>query len=423
MVKCIRIREDYRLKVEAVLCAKGYSVSIKWDNVFLEKGNRKVPVACNIHGTASIRGVANLRLGQYVCDDCLSDKFNNVAAQKGFKLLSRPSQSEVELSCNTCSNTKITSLSALYPHSAGIQCDFCLQSKYSILSDNMGFNFVSKSMRGSQTRITIKCKKDQTEKAVSVAQLMTGSVQCIECRTNDHRRALAEKNCTFVQEILKTHKGSNRTRIEYKNSDGDIFEGNSTDILQGKFSTINAELGWCKALTKKGCIFISSIYKVNNKTRVAYKNQSGEVFYAAASNILEGKFATTKENYWYAQHSTYLIVSEFNGSTYCKIGTANVPEKRLKDLKLAGESIVFTLRDFPDRFGADHLESELHEEFKSFRLDPEIAKIFTGAVKNVRRSGKTGRVPIKDGITEYFTHEVYDILKTRYNLEGSANGS
>jgi len=178
------------------------------------------------------------------------------------------------------------------------------------------------------------------------------------------------------------------------------------------------------ALSKRKCKLIELKSCKGSRTLAVYENNQGEIFEAGISNILRGEFAVNSENQWRNNHSTYLIRTIFCGSIYCKIGTSTTPEQRLKKLNLLGESVVFTLYSFEDRFGADQLESELHKEFKNFKLERAIAEEFTTATKKVKRVGQTERVSIKDGSTEWFTHEVYEILKTRYNLtEGSANGS
>jgi hypothetical protein len=119
---------------------------------------------------------------------------------------------------------------------------------------------------------------------------------------------------------------------------------------------------------------------------------------------------------WVQPHSVYLIKLQADCDSFvCKIGTANDPERRAKSLKLNKNYEVFTLDSFEDRFGADRLESELHKEFSDYRLCRTEAEKHTDS--NVSRKDKTGQYHrVKDGITEWFSSEVFPILSSRYNL-------
>jgi hypothetical protein len=155
-----------------------------------------------------------------------------------------------------------------------------------------------------------------------------------------------------------------------------------------------------------------------NKRKIHYQNSKGELFSATSSNVLNNSFAATLDGQWRDKHSTYIIRLENNGNIYCKIGTAQEPEKRLARLKLIGNAEVFTLASFDDRFGADKLESELQREFKVFKLPKEVASTFTQAIVMSKRKGQAERVPRADGSSEWFQgNEVFETLSKRYNLK------
>lgn len=355
------------LKSETVLAKNTkLSVEIDWGNVFYRNNKQCVNVKCNHCETTSERYVGGIVKG-FNCEQCTVSA-TILALEKINRTYIDSELGKVKSYCNVCDAVTVSSSSdvrrGLIP-----KCNTCLENKYSEMADAYGFDFVSKQTaqhKGNGTKntfITLKCRKDHTLTDVTVGALKTGYFECKECVLQGYRDSLSIKGC----ELINTFHA-------------DDYAGRS--IL-----------------------------------RVEYKNQAGEIFTARSSILKTGKFATTLDNHWAASHSTYLIKTVFKGSTYYKIGTANVPSKRLKILKLLGESKVFTLESFPDRFGADKLESELQTEFLQFKLDPEIAKLFTGNKLHRKRVGQTERVYVKDGIHEWYKSEVYDILKDRYKLE------
>lgn len=355
-------------KSEALLAKNpNISVEIDWDNVFHRNNKQCVNIKCNHCETTSERYVGGIVKG-FRCEQC-NVNANIEALEKVNRTYLGGELGKVKSSCNVCNTVILSSNSDVRNRGIIPKCNTCLENKYSEMADTHGFDFVSKQTaqhKGHGTRntfITLKCRRDYTLTEIAASTLKKGYFECKECVLQGYKDSLAVKGCEFI-------------------------------------STFHAD-----------------DYAGRKTLHVKYKNQAGDIFTARSYALKQGKFATTLDNHWTASHSTYLIETIFEGITYYKIGTANVPSKRLKILKLLGESKVFTLEFFPDRFGADKLESELQTEFLQFKLDPEIAELFTGNKLHRKRVGQTERVYVKDGIHEWFTHEVYDILKTRYNLK------
>jgi hypothetical protein len=366
MIEYIKVGEDSRRKTEEALLSNGHNVFLQWEKVIKEKSNQKIPATCGICDTTVVKSVESLKKGLHSCKTCVVNNYTSLLAEQGFLYLSHQRHT-AKIRCNTCKyNTEVAVQSIV--KGCKPKCETCLQEKYRKLADELGFNFIRKSNTEAKsgTFIVLQCREDSTEVVVPSGDLINGYVRCQTCK----------------------------------------------------------ELNWSTLLAKKGCIFNHSEYKQHGtvkKTRVTYQNSVGEVFEVTAGDLTKGRFATTKENHWNTAHSTYLMLTEYEGKLYCKIGTAQVPQQRLKDLKLKGKSIVFTLENFPERFSANTLESQLHKEFETLQIARAIAEEFTMGFSSVLYKNANERVQVKHGTTEWYTSEVYTILKQRYNLEENNN--
>lgn len=343
-------------------------ITVDWNSVFVRNGSYAVKLQCNCCGNSSERSTKRLAAGKFECTSCLIEKLKTLCTDLGYTYLNHKSNL-LHSSCNTCKSVLLSNTSTLQKGHAP-RCVLCLNNKYSRLADNLNFDFICKDKprESASTLVTLRCRKDAAETTITSGELVAGYVACRECQLRAYRIALTKKNCIFIS-------------VE------------------------------------------SKLVGTRIKARVTYQNLIGEIFEATSSNILNGKFATVKDTHWYEKQCVYLISTYFNGETYFKIGTATNAENRLKTLKLPETSTVVILASFDTRFKASNLEVALHQEFVKYAVDPSIPSQFTQGTKLSKRV--TGaKVRIKEGITEWFTHEVYDILKTRYNLtEGSANGS
>lgn len=266
------------------------------------------------------------------------------------------SHTYVDVICTKCNETNCVSLSHLVR--ASFLCKGCLNIKYKEYCDKLNLKFIRKSFDGVLRCVEAECNVCKTNSSVSVAQIRLGLYRCETCLLNKYKSALLNKSCTLIR----------------------------TEKLPGK------------------------------DTLIHYTNKDGVAFKAYNTNILKGSFEVSLDGNWVQPHSTYLIRLQVEGNLFIyKIGTANDPERRAKSLKLNKNYEVFVLDSFETRFGADKLESELHSEFSKFRLKPEQTSEHTDSnVLRKRSDGKYHRV--KDGITEWFSSEVYETLKVRYNL-------
>lgn len=338
-------------------------ITVDLENPFL-KGNYKcLSITCNICSFRAERNTVVLTKSKYTCLGCTAERYKVHCTKINRTYISHGrvgSLLVINATCNTCKNClsfNVSSLNRKTKYSR--KCEHCLIAHYRKISNDAGYDYVSKGYRG----LTVRCRKDGNEMFVRAAHLAVNNISCEECLITSYKDILITESCNFI------------------------------DLVRVK----------------------------NIPTRVTYTNQVGEQFSAAAIAIKSGGFATHKETVWQDRHKTYLMITNFKGKTYCKIGTAGDPEKRMRALKLPSSTRVLVLDSFVDRFGATKLESQLHCEFTKYKLPPIIPTQFTGKTTSTKRSnGEMYRV--YDGVHEWFEAEVYDILKTRYNLEENPNG-
>lgn len=266
------------------------------------------------------------------------------------------SHTYVKVKCNICGNSKdfqVVNLST-----GKYKCNHCVLRKYSNYCNNLNLKLIDKLYENKRLKILVECRICGEQCTTQPSPIKSGEFRCNGCNINKYKDCLTKKKCSFIS--IERNKGS-KSIIHYQNIDGDKFK-------------------------------------------------------ASTGHVIEGKFEVSLNGYWSHPHSVYLIKLQVEGGLFIyKIGTANDPSKRAKSLKLNKNYEVFILDSFEDRFAADKLESELHSEFSNFRLKPEQASVHTDS--NVLRKNKTGKYHrVKDGITEWFSSEVYETLKVRYNL-------
>jgi hypothetical protein len=304
-----------------------------------------------------------------LCLGCVENKYKSISQELGFTLISRGAKLKrhiLNLQYNTCGCTVEQNSGNLVKKKKPV-CPQCRQNKYINAAAKLDFQYIRETKKDNVFFVTLICNKDNNKLSVAPSSLLKGYVLCPKCRETYYKAMLEKKGCT----LISVSTGSKKS---------------------------------------------------GTKSIVTYKNKACEIFKTKSNHICKGSFAATLDGQWRDKHSTYVMRLENNGDTYCKIGTAQDPEKRLKQLKLIGNAEVFTLASFDDRFGADKLESELQREFKAFKLPKEIASTFTQAIVMSKRKGHTERVPCADGYTEWYQgNEVFDALSKRYNLEMSTN--
>jgi hypothetical protein len=151
-----------------------------------------------------------------------------------------------------------------------------------------------------------------------------------------------------------------------------------------------------RALELKNCTLL-----FKEGSLIHFLSPDGREMTTTQSSALSGKFTFTEDTHWNQPISLYLITTLFNGTTYCKIGTAVNPEVRMKDLKLPEGSTCVELLRFEQRWLADSFEKELHKYFEEHNVSTDVVKGFS------RRVIRKNRV---DGVTEWFTDDVLDML-------------
>lgn len=360
------LSEEIKTKIREHL--KTYTdldLDVDLENAYRLTGNPMVRVVCNKCGYVSHDHFAySLHKKKYKCIGCSLEKSKTYASKAEHTYISHESNI-ISASCNLCSTVNDLNLNSLVKGYSPL-CAVCIDKRLALVANSKGFDFLKRyrpelaTLSKIKTRVLLKCQKAGHLRDVSHGDLDGGKVTCPACRLDTYREALAKKNCKLIKEHLHG---------------------------QG--------------------------------TRVYYVNEKNEEFSAETGAILSGYFATSLDGQWRDKNSTYIIRLEYDGKIFCKIGTAQFPEKRRKHLKLLGESTVSVIENFADRFAANSFESILHQEFKPFKLDPTIASIFTTKEIRVKRKGQCERAARKDGVHEWFTHEVYDILKGRYRLENN----
>jgi Meiotically up-regulated gene 113 len=359
----VQVRQATKEKIEANLLRQpDISISFNLTLSYSHTDESLIDVTCNKCGYIK-EGyrVRSLSKKDYICQGCLVSRYKDLCEQVNRTYISykkrEGNRRTILSSCKSCGTNRETSSSDLLS-GKGIKCDTCLTNRYTELSSALDFVYLGKEiLQNGALSLDLMCKHNHKFKA-RLGNLQKGSVICKDCQNLSYSSELAKKDCTLF--YVQLNEGGKR--------------------------------------------------------RIFYKNKCGDIFSTTSSNLYQGRFANSLDGPWRERHCTYLIQLFYNGTVYYKIGTAANAERRLKEIDLCGDAKVFVLMCFDTRFEADALESELHREFKVYRLDREVAKEFTRGEVRVRKKDSVAKVKIKHGTTEWFTHEVFDILKTRYNL-------
>jgi len=254
----------------------------------------------------------------------------------------------------------------------------------------------------SDSRVPVKCLIDNEYSTYSTTNLVKGNISCDHCLTNKYRKLFLDKGFKYL------HKAPTKG-ITYVTGECLTCKTNTVAASLNLFSKYNITCSFCEhkritdALEVKGCEYVSEKF-VKYIRRITYKNTEGELFENSQSSIVRGSF-TSGGSHWKQRHYLYLIVCNYNDETYFKIGTANNPESRLKNLNLLGDTLVTTLESFDTRYDASKQEKHLHRIFKKFNLDKTVAELFTTGLS------KLGK---KAGVTEWFSKDILPELQELY---------
>ena len=278
-------------------------------------------------------------------------KIDSILATRNFvahwdKLYKQGRDKRVIIECLVDGEKTLRDLSHLSRNN--FKCDVCLDAKYAAIVKSHGFIFIKRKAVNTVVFVEAMCSKD-------------GNVIDITCGNVLHQRNI---HCPVCEQKLVTD-----------------------------------------SLESKGCKFLSTSIK-NNASFVTYLDSTGKQRTASRGNMTRGSFAGSA-SHWDQKHSVYLIENTYEGVTYFKIGTANIPENRVKALKLIGTQKVATLKSFDNRKQANELEQQLHKRFNEYRLPKQVAEAFT----KERAKG------IRSGTTEWFSKEAGEILKQELNIK------
>lgn len=340
--------------LESRLFSKGFNMKIMWDFAFKEQGatGTKVPCVCLKDWHISYYYATHLNACKIRCEGCRLSLYKSKASANNSEYVSHrtiPNATLVTIKCLTDEYIRELTSSELLENN--FRCDQCQISKYKDHAERSGFEFIKHKLNSSKRSVLLSCKECLHFRTTTTGDLAAGKLKCVMCNINKYSEYLKEKKCTYV---------------EHNHKKGQVF--------------------------------------------VKYLNEFGVVFEVSSGNLFRKKFAITKETHWNQKHGVYCIKAEYEGNIYCKIGTANDPKQRVKDLKLTCKSEVSTIAMFEDRYKAKELESTLHRLLSDYRLQPEVVDQVVG--KAIRRKNSNGlRYEVKDGATEWFNSEVLLKLK------------
>lgn len=354
MIKYSEVSKERQLRAEQALLSAGLDVVVNWESTKHVNGSQVSEVICNKCGDITTRTTRHLVSGKFQCFNCVKQFYIDKLTSLNFKYISHI-PNIVNCSCNVCGNERNIATSSL-AISKSISCEYCDLQSYKEKAKSIGYNFLSKT----GNKVLLECRKDFTKFEAHLAALHTGFIACEECRLSKYKERLAIKNCEFIKYVWIDVNGRNLKYIEYKTENGDVFV-------------------------------------------------------ARAGNVLSNKFTIHEEGHWRNPNKLYLIELLNNDTLYYKIGIAVDPSFRLYNLKLDGKARLFVLGSYTNRWEAQEVETALHKEFSQFSLSEDIPKSFTNGTKSIKAPDGS-RIYRKDGITEWFSKDVFDLLKSRFNL-------
>lgn len=355
-----KYRITMRMDVESIsrtnenLKSKGFNILVMYEFAFRENGtSTRIPCICLDDGYISYYQSTHILNGKIRCEGCRVESYKSNSEKIGFNYVSHraePNTCFVTISCNKDGTKKEVTSSEIFSGN-NISCLTCTTNKYKELALTCGFEYMSHHINSSRKHILLRCSEDGYFRTIGSSELHEAKAKCPVCNVNKYKVYLATKNCTYVD-----HKPNKVT------------------------------------------------------VNITYLNEFGESFEVNCGNLFRNKFAVTKETHWNQKHSVYCIEANDGTTGYIKIGTANSPDQRLKDIKLKCESTVSTLAEFSDRYQAKALESELHFKLSEHKVEPKDVQHIIG--KQISRKRVTGdRVKVKDGVTEWFYSSAIPLLK------------
>lgn len=270
-----------------------------------------------------------------------------------------------------------------------------------------------KNASGRDFDVDVVCNKDGLVQTRGVSTLNVGAFKCQDCLNTKYSEKLIKSDFSLVRKLqAKEERGAsvlakcNKCGNHRKLSPSNVMNMSSIRCLNCR------EIEIREHLKSKDCTFVSKSSGNNNVAMVTYTTASGQTRVASEVNVPRGNFASA-DSHWDQKHHLYILKSINSDFPYFKIGTANIPERRLEDLKLTFDCEVLS-KPFANRKLADTEESFLHLKFKSFNVSRELANTFTDGLSKRLKSGHR----IKMGTTEWFHMDCFQDALTLFNKIG-----
>lgn len=262
---------------------------------------------------------------------------------------------------------------------------------------------------GNDYKVHVKCNVDGAIQIRDITSLKKGAFECQTCLNSKYTKRLDEFDFNFIGLVPMPMTNFVKLSCQHCGEERQLSVGNLMNMKEIKCHSCRL-LKAISNLESKGCEFVNKIYDDSfssaSKCRIIYKDIYGVTRSASEQNVLRNNF-TPSNSHWEQKHFLYVFKSVDKNYPYIKIGTANNPDRRLKDLKLDFECSVISF-EYDSRYSANKTEGYCHREFKSNRLSKEITELFTKGLSKPRKDGSR----IKMGCTEWFDETIFeDVIK------------
>ena len=258
---------------------------------------------------------------------------------------------------------------------------------------------------GNDYKVPVKCLHDDLVEFRAVSTLMKGKFFCQQCAIRKYSEKLKQFDFSFIDLLPSEEKQSrkvlfacNKCNFERSLSVGNVL--NSKSLSCDNCRKIKVK----NNLQEKSCSFIRSYLDEKGFCRVVYEDKTGQQKEVYESNILRGIFSPAN-SHWDQAHHLYIFISNDDNRPFIKIGTANEPKKRLRDLKLDFNCNIISCK-FETRYAATKVEKNLHKLFVDFSISKSLAESFTEGLSKPTKSGKR----IRQGCTEWFTKDCLNLV-------------
>lgn len=263
-----------------------------------------------------------------------------------------------------------------------------------------------KNKSGNDYKVYVKCNKDEHVQIRDVSSLRKGSFTCQTCLNRKYTERLNQFDFNFVELVLKPSTNFVKFSCKRCGEERQLSVGNLMNVK--KLICYKCRQNLVESNLKlKGCCFIDRVYdrsytNEGSQCRIIYTDTDGVERSASEQNVLRYNF-TPSSSHWEQRHFLYIFKSKDINYPYIKIGTANAPDRRLKDLKLTFDCEVISF-EYDSRHSANKIEGNCHRKFKENRLNKDLTETFTLGLSRPRKDGSR----IKMGCTEWFEDSIFE---------------